>query len=180
MSLERAVMVRFAVICVAVTLVAVGAARGLSVMAVAPPPHPTAQAADVAIAAPTPPAAGSGEASIAKGPDGHFWADAQVDGQSMHFLVDTGASAVALTADDARRLGINPDSLDYTYTVTTASGQAKAASVKLSTVSVGGAQVYDVQALVIDKGLETSLLGMTYLGRLSKFEATPDAMILKS
>jgi aspartyl protease family protein len=175
-------MVRFAVICVAMTLVAVGAARGLSVMAIAPAPHPTAQAADVAVTAPTPPTttAGSGEASIAKGPDGHFWADADVDGQQLHFLVDTGATAVALTADDARRLGINPDSLDYTYTVTTASGQARAAAVKLSTVSVGGAQVYDVQALVIDKGLETSLLGMTYLGRLSKFEATPNAMILKS
>jgi len=52
--------------------------------------------------------------------------------------------------------------------------------VKLSMISVGRAEVPDVQAFVIDGGLETSLLGMTYLGRLSKFEATQDALVLKS
>jgi aspartyl protease family protein len=64
--------------------------------------------------------------------------------------------------------------------VMTANGPARAAQVKLGLVSVGRAEVSDVQAYVIDKGLETSLLGMSYLGRLAKFEATPDAMVLKS
>jgi aspartyl protease family protein len=87
---------------------------------------------------------------------------------------------VALTANDARSLGIDPTSLSYSYTVMTANGPARAAAVKLGLVSVGRAEVADVDAFVIDKGLETSLLGMTYLGKLSKFEATPDAMVLRS
>jgi len=62
----------------------------------------------------------------------------------------------------------------------TANGPARAAAVKLGLVSVGRAEVTDVQAYVIDKGLETSLLGMSYLGRLSKFEATQDALVLRS
>jgi aspartyl protease family protein len=144
-----------------------------------PTPPPT-----VAVATAPPPAPavplGSGEASIAKSADGHFWADAEVDGHQLHFLVDTGATAVALTAEDAHTLGIDPSTLSYSYTVMTANGPAHAAQVKLGLISVGRAEVDNVDAFVIDKGLETSLLGMTYLGRLSKFEATPEALVLRS
>ena len=101
------------------------------------------------------------------------------NGRTGRFLVDTGASAVALTLDDARRLGFEPRDLNYTYQVTTAAGQVRAAKVSLSEVSVAGAQVRDVDALVIEKGLQTSLLGMTYLGRLSQFEATQTSLILR-
>ncbi len=118
-------------------------------------------------------------AQIAKGPDGHYWAEAAVNGQAVHLLVDTGATAVALTAEDAKRLGFDPKGLQYTYSVATANGQARAAKVRLASVSVAGAEVQNVDALVIDKGLQTSLLGMTYLGRLSQFEATPTALILR-
>ena len=122
----------------------------------------------------------SGQAAqVAKAADGHYWANAAVNGQAVRFLVDTGASAVALTADDARRLGFDPSRLNYNYQVNTASGQARAAEVKLASVSVAGAQVSDVDAFVIEKGLQTSLLGMTYLGRLSQFEATRTALILR-
>jgi aspartyl protease family protein len=122
----------------------------------------------------------SGQAAeVAKAADGHYWADAAVNGHAVRFLVDTGASAVALTADDARRLGFDPAKLNYRYEVNTASGQARAAEVKLASVSVAGAQVSDVDAFVIEKGLQTSLLGMTYLGRLSQFEATRTALILR-
>jgi aspartyl protease family protein len=174
-------MVRFLVIGVAAAIFAVVGARLLTTYGEdQPAPQPAAAVAVDATSARDPTPVGSGEASIAKSPDGHFWADAVVDGRPVHFLVDTGATAVALTAADARSLGINPDTLTYSYTVTTANGPAKAAEVKLGLVSVGRAQVDDVQAFVIDSGLETSLLGMTYLGRLSKFEATHDALVLKS
>jgi len=123
--------------------------------------------------------AGGSAAEIIKGADGHYWAEADVNGHAVHLLVDTGATAVALTADDARRLGFDPKGLDYSYNVATASGQARAARVKLASVSVAGAEVENVDALVIDRGLQTSLLGMTYLGRLSQFEATPTALILR-
>jgi len=177
-------MVRFLVIGIAAALMAAGAALGLNMFSDAhdaSPPQPAAVAAVITPApAPPPPSLGYGEASIAKSPDGHFWADAVVDGRPVHFLVDTGATAVALTATDARSLGIDTSSLTYNYTVSTANGPAHAAEVKLGMVSVGRAEVEDVQAFVIDSGLQTSLLGMTYLGRLSKFEATQDALVLKS
>lgn len=100
-------------------------------------------------------------------------------GQEVRFLVDTGASAVALTPTDAQRLGIDPASLDYAYTVSTASGQARAAHVQLPSIVIAGAEVRDVDAFVIQGGLEHSLLGMSYLGRLSQFEANQDSLILR-
>lgn len=120
-----------------------------------------------------------GAAQIAKAADGHYWAQAQVDGRWVRFLVDTGASAVALTGDDARRLGIDLATLEYDRPVITANGPTKAATVTLGHVSVAGARVEDVRAMVVPEGLQTSLLGMSYLGRLSRFEATRTALILR-
>lgn len=118
-------------------------------------------------------------ASVTKSADGHYWAEATVNGQRVRFLVDTGATVVALTPADAQRLGIQPANLTYNANVSTANGRARGAGVKLTRVSVGSTHVDNVDALVIDKGLETSLLGMSYLGRLSRFEATPQALILR-
>lgn len=118
-------------------------------------------------------------AAILKARDGHYWADGQVNGRTVRFLVDTGATEVALTPDDARRLGYDPSSLTYGYRVLTAGGQIRAASIKLASLTVAGARLENVDALVIDKGLDTSLLGMTYLGRLSRFVATPGALVLQ-
>lgn len=125
-----------------------------------------------------PPASG-GAAQVAKAADGHYWAQAQVDGRWVRFLVDTGASAVALTGEDARRLGIDLAALEYDRPVITANGPTKAATVTLGHVSVAGARVEEVRAMVVPQGLQTSLLGMSYLGRLSRFEATPTALILR-
>lgn len=137
-----------------------------------------APALAMASAAPT---SGSGSASVSRGPDGHYWAQATVDGRAVLFLVDTGASTVALTQADARRLGLNPERLSYDVPIRTANGEARAAAVTLRSVSVAGARVENVEALVAESagGLEVSLLGMTYLGRLSRFEATPQALILR-
>jgi aspartyl protease family protein len=117
--------------------------------------------------------------AILKSSDGHFWADGEVNGRTVRFLVDTGATAVALTPEDAQRLGIDPADLHYGYKVVTAGGQIRAASVHLASITVAGARLDNVDALVIEKGLDTSLLGMTYLGRLSRFEATRGALVLQ-
>jgi len=117
--------------------------------------------------------------AILKSPDGHFWAEGEVNGHTVKFLVDTGATAVALTPEDAVKLGVNPADLHYSYRVVTAGGQIRAASIHLSSITVAGARLDDVEALVIEKGLDTSLLGMTYLGRLSRFEATRGALFLQ-
>jgi aspartyl protease family protein len=177
-------MVRFLVIGVIATLCAIGAARELSTVSLGgsadQTPHEVETPAAPARVAQTAEPESYGEAAIARSPDGEFWADAEVDGYPVRFLVDTGASIVALTQADARRMGIDPGSLDYTIPISTANGMTKAAPVKLHLVSVGRAEVADVDAVVAQDGLSTSLLGMSFLRRLSKFEATPDALVLKS
>ena len=120
----------------------------------------------------------SDEQVIAKSSDGHFWADGLVDGEVIRFLVDTGATAVALTPEDAQRLGFEAQDLHFTSRVVTAMGATPAAPVTLTSVTVGGAELRDVDALVIQKGLDTSLLGMSYLGRLSSFQATRKGLVL--
>ena len=121
----------------------------------------------------------SGAAQLTKSPDGHFWAEADVQGTAVRFLVDTGATTVALTGEDARRLGIDPQTLAYDTPVHTANGESRAARVRLASLSVGGARVQDVDAMVVREGLPSSLLGMSYLGRLSRLEATPQVLILR-
>jgi len=172
-------MLRYAMIAGIGALSAVGAAKAVTAMDQAR--APAAERAAIVVDAPAqaPAAPTSSAASIAKARDGHYWAEARVNNSQVRFLVDTGATAVALTTDDARRLGFSPSGLTYGYTVTTASGQARAAKVMLNSISIAGARVNNVEALVIEKGLDTSLLGMTYLGRLSRWEATPNALILR-
>ncbi len=130
----------------------------------------------VARTAPAPPQA---DARIDKAADGHFWAVAQVNGRPLRVLVDTGASEVALTRADARRLGVEVAGLDYDKPVMTADGRMQAARVRLARVTVGDAEVRDVDALVVRRGLNTSLLGMSYLGRLSGFAADREGLTLR-
>ena len=166
-------MLKFATIAIIGALSAVGAAKAVMSL-------DDVQQPDLRGSAPVAASVDEGAAQIVKGADGHFWAEAKVDGRAVRFLIDTGATAVALSQTDAKRLGIDTKSLDYSYKVMTASGQTRAAKVQLASVSVADAQVRDVDALVIESGLETSLLGMSYLGRLSSFQATPRALILRS
>ncbi len=120
---------------------------------------------------------------VLKAADGHYWADALIDakdgGRAVRVMVDTGASVIALTPADAARLGLDLKPSDYTATVVTAAGPAPAARVELASVSVAGARVERVDALVVQSGLPHSLLGMSYLGRLSAFTATPASLTLR-
>lgn len=121
----------------------------------------------------------AGPAQLSKSEDGHFWADAVIEGRAVRVMVDTGASVVALTRADARRLGLRLDAADFTGQVTTASGKVRAAPVSLRAVAVGSARVENVEALVLEEGLPHSLLGMSYLGRLSAFTATQTSLTLR-
>ena len=111
--------------------------------------------------------------------DGQFWADATVNSGYVRFLVDTGAGAVALTKEDAQKAGLRLHELDYNVPIRTAGGRNMAARVKLKSISVGSITLRNVEALVVPEGLETSLLGMTYLGQLQKVEATPSSLLLR-
>jgi len=170
-------MIRYAVIALLTAVLAVGATEAFgSLDSVA---HGAQATAMVATQTPAVADVLDQPASITKSKDGHYWAEANVDGHQVRFLVDTGATTVALTAEDARRLGFTPADLSYDYSIKTANGEARVATVKLASVSVAGARVTNVDAVVMEGGLESSLLGMTYLGRLSRFEATPSSLILR-
>jgi aspartyl protease family protein len=167
-----------AVIIGAAVISALAAVQGVSMLDSRPAPV----AADVSASAPSQAdyvARHASAAEVSKDADGHFWAEASVNGRQVRFLVDTGATVVALTADDARRLGIDLHTLKFERSVATAAGASRAADVELDYVSVAGARVEHVPALVFEKGLGASLLGMSYLGRLSRFEATQTALILR-
>jgi len=111
--------------------------------------------------------------------NGQFFAQGRVNSGSVRFLVDTGASTVALTLDDARRAGVDIRRLVYDRPVSTANGRAMAAEVMLKDVRIGGVRVTNVRALVMADGLHISLLGMTYLGQLQKVEVMPNQLILR-
>ena len=98
---------------------------------------------------------------------GHFQVDARVDGRAMDFMVDTGASVIALRESSAAKLGIHPARRDYTAKASTANGVVAAAPVMLNRVEVNGITVRDVMAFVMpDEGLSTNLLGMSFLSRV--------------
>jgi aspartyl protease family protein len=104
---------------------------------------------------------------LTKGHNGHFQVDARVDGRRVEFLVDTGASHIAIRRRDAARLGIYTHPGDFTVRVNTANGVTKAALVQLRTVEVGDILVRDVPAIVhADEGLSVNLLGMSFLSRV--------------
>jgi aspartyl protease family protein len=173
-------VLRFATVMLVGAVSAYGSAEAVVRLADRHPEALRAAAAEAALAMPhqaVAPAPVGG--AVLKASDGHYWAEGEVNGASVRFLVDTGATAVALRPEDAERLGFDLRHLHYGYTVMTAAGPARAASVKLASVSVAGARLEDVDALVIEKGLDASLLGMSYLGRLSSFQATRQALFLR-
>jgi len=116
---------------------------------------------------------------IKKRDDGHYWALADVDGFPINFMVDTGASIVALTYKDAQRLRLDPETLDYKWKISTAGGETFGASVLLDSVRIGQVEVENVEAMVLREGLTQSLLGMSFLGELYSYEFKKKSLIIR-
>jgi aspartyl protease family protein len=111
---------------------------------------------------------------------GHFRVEARVDGRRLDFMLDTGASLIALTVTDAARIGIRPARGDYTARVRTANGTVKAAQVQIGTIEIDGIRVNDVPALVLpDEALSENLLGLSFLSRLRRFEYARGKLVLE-
>lgn len=105
--------------------------------------------------------------SIARSNGGHYWAEGAINGRAQQFLVDTGATSIALNESHARRLGIDYRTSGQPIQVSTASGTAKAWRVTLDKVSVGPLQVLGVEAVVLEGASPTeALLGMSFLNRV--------------
>ncbi|MDP9840557.1 aspartyl protease family protein [Neorhizobium huautlense] len=123
---------------------------------------------------------GSSEVILHRAMGGHFQARMEVNGRTVPMLVDTGASSVVLSWDDARTLGLDPENLSFTVSVSTANGRAMAAPVRLDQMTIGPIVRRDVRAMVASEGrLDESLLGMTFLSTLSSLQIQTDEMRLK-
>lgn len=137
--------------------------------------HPAAQQAVPAAAA-----YAGGHVRLAADPSGHYFADIRINGRPLGALVDTGASLVVLRYEDARALGLVYAGDGFEVVVQTANGQAKAHRVKLDAVRLGSITIEDVDGLVMEEGvLQSNLLGMSFLRRLSRYEVRDGALLLE-
>jgi aspartyl protease family protein len=126
-------------------------------------------------------ATAEGAAELRRAWDGHYRAEAEVNGVRMLLMVDTGASMVLLPFEEVHTLGIDPDALDFSLPVRTANGPSTVAPVRLSSVKIGPIAVFDVQAAVARPGvLDVALLGMSFLERLSETSFQGDRLILRN
>ena len=113
---------------------------------------------------------GDGTIALIRDGTGHFSARGEIDGEPVAFLVDTGASSIVLTYDDAERLGLRPDTLAFNTITRTANGEGRAARLRLDDVSVGSIRRQRIEALIAEPGaLDGNLLGMSFLSTLSSF-----------
>ena len=117
---------------------------------------------------------------IARDGRGHFQAEGRIDGRRIGFMVDTGASVIALNESSAAQIGIRPSPADYKANVSTANGTIKGARTRLSEVNVGGLVVRDVDAMILpDEALSENLLGLSYLSKLKRFEFAGGKLVLE-
>ena len=119
------------------------------------------------------------EIVIPAGPNGHFLITAEIEDVEILFLVDTGASQVILTVEDAERLGHNVDFLEFSDRFQTANGAIQGAPLRLSGLRIGDLEIEDLRASVIRAPMSTSLLGMSFLSRLEGFEVGDEGLILR-
>ncbi|MCD0417521.1 TIGR02281 family clan AA aspartic protease [Rubrivivax sp. JA1024] len=165
----------------AAALVVLGTAMAQIADRIAPAPAQAhaAPPSTIAMAAATSESYGR-SVSIARDPRGHFRTDGRIDGQRLTFMVDTGASVVALNESSAAQFGLRPSRGDYTTKVSTANGQVKAARARIAMLDVGGLIVRDVDALVLpDEALSENLLGLSYLSKLKRFAYADGRMVLE-
>jgi aspartyl protease family protein len=124
----------------------------------------------------------AGIRSLSIPPDarGHFQTDGRIEGQRVDFMVDTGASVVALNEKSAARFGLRPSRGDYNAAVTTANGTIKAARARIAMIDLGGLIVRDVDAMVLpDEALSENLLGLSFLSKLKRFEYANGKLVLE-
>lgn len=112
--------------------------------------------------------------------DGHYWARALVNRKaSVDFMVDTGASTVAITQEDAQKMGFRPRDLTYDIRINTAGGETLGAAVVIDSIRIGTVEVKNVRGVVMQDVLTQSLLGMSFLRELYSYEFRSDRLIIR-
>ena len=116
--------------------------------------------------------------AVPRSADGHYYLTLEINDQPIRFVVDTGASQVVLTQEDATRLGIDPANLNFSGSAFTANGVVRTAPVSLSLVTLGTISDRNIPAVVNGGDMDTSLLGMTYLGLYDRIEIADEQLVL--
>lgn len=138
------------------------------------------KAAPVEIMAAAQSDSGRRSVSIPHDARGHFSTEGRIDGQRIGFMVDTGASVIALNETSAARFGLRPSRGEYNATVSTANGTVKGARTRIAMLDVGGLVMRDVDAMVLpDEALSENLLGLSFLSKLKRFEYANGMMVLE-
>ena len=119
-----------------------------------------------------------GEVSLERQRDGHFYANITVDARPMRVLVDTGASIVALTGNDARRLGLDWNASEVRPIGRGASGDVYGVPVMLESINLEGIEAKQVNAVIVPEGLDITLLGQSFLSQVEKVEISGNTMKL--
>lgn len=120
-----------------------------------------------------------GRIEVPRSIDGHYYLTLDVNGVETQFVVDTGATDLVLTQEDARRVGLDPGRLAYTGSAGTANGVVRTARVSLDDVAIGPVRDRNVVAVVNQGEMETSLLGMRYLNRFDRLEIADGRLVLE-
>jgi aspartyl protease family protein len=120
----------------------------------------------------------NGSLSVRARENGHFFLTADVNGEPVEFMIDTGASGIVLTPHDAKRAGIDMDALRYTMPSMTANGIGMGAPVEIKTLRVGDVTLRNVPASVNQAEMDNSLLGMTFLKRFRSYSVEGDTLTL--
>lgn len=120
-----------------------------------------------------------GKVELPRAPDGHYYVTLEINGAPTRFVVDTGATSIVLTRRDAERAGIDDKNLHFLTEAMTANGVVQTARVTLDEIGLGPFRDQRVPAYVNAGEMETSLLGMSYLGRFARLEITGGTMVLE-
>ncbi len=142
--------------------------------------HPDASSAASPVM-PAPMIRRPGLAQVSRSNDGHFYVSASMNSSPVRMMVDTGASAVVLRAEDAAKAGLNPESLTYSIPASTANGRSYNAISRLHTLTIGGITQHDVPVMVGKPGaLHISLLGQSFLAQLSNFRVSGNELVMQA
>jgi aspartyl protease family protein len=118
------------------------------------------------------------ETVLERQPGGHFFADVDVNNTEIRFIVDTGASGIALTGADAEALGFSWQDDDLRVVGRGVGGDVHGKPVKLSTVQLGDLEAQNIDAVIIPRGLDVSLLGQSFLSKASSVRIENDEMVI--
>ncbi|MCA0961081.1 TIGR02281 family clan AA aspartic protease [Salipiger bermudensis] len=120
-----------------------------------------------------------GRVELPRAPDGHYYVSLDLNGVPTRFVIDTGATGMVLSRDDAERAGLTPDQLMFRGQANTANGMVRTAPVRLERVALGPFIDRNVRAYVNEGEMQTSLLGMSYLQRFDRLEISNGRLILE-